>query len=394
MLNYILRRTFYSVWVILGVLLLTFLLFNMAAGDPAAAILGDNAFPEEVESFRDQLGSNLPLFYGRLCPTLAYPEYSGSGAEQLKFQKAFSIPQQITAQIMYDNGEKTLFSVTDDKVVFTAPAGKKICSVKFFKEQSSPWNSQFFRSLSELISFKKTFPYVTFFNFGTTLLTREQVSDVLKQGMLPSLSLMLPIFAGEIFFGVMLALFAAAFPGQWQDRVLLIFSVISMSVSYLVAIIFGQWFFGYCFEWFPVWGFGEGINYALPVLIGILCGTGTNIRFFRTVFADELRKEYLRTAAAKGIHPVKIYSVHLLRNSLIQIITRISAGLPFLFTGSLLLESFFGIPGLGFAGIEALRNSDIQLLKALVVLSALLFVVMNLLADLTYAWADPRIKLE
>ena len=394
MLNYILRRTFYSVWVILGVLLLTFLLFNMAAGDPAAAILGENAFPEEIESFRDQLGSNLPLFYGRLCPTLAYTEYNGTGAEHLEFVKKFSVPQKISAQIEYGDGDKTISSVTGDKVVFTAPAGKKICSVKFFKEQSSPWNSQFFKSLSELVSFKKTFPYVTFFNFGTTLLTGEPVRDVISRGMIPSLSLMLPIFTGEIFFGVMFALLAAAYPGQWQDRILLLFSVISMSVSYLVAIIFGQWFFGYCFEWFPVWGFDSGINYALPVLIGILCGVGTNIRFFRTVFSDELRKEYLRTAAAKGLHPAKVYSVHLLRNSLIQIITRISAGLPFLFTGSLLLESFFGIPGLGFAGIEALRNSDIQLLKALVMLSALLFVVMNLLADLAYAWADPRIKLE
>ena len=89
-----------------------------------------------------------------------------------------------------------------------------------------------------------------------------------------------------------------------------------------------------------------------------------------------------------------MYGRHLLRNALVQIITRAGAGLPFLFTGSLLLESFFGIPGLGFAGMEALMSSDIQLLKALVLLSAVLFVVMNLLTDIAYAWADPRIKLE
>ena len=129
-------------------------------------------------------------------------------------------------------------------------------------------------------------------------------------------------------------------------------------------------------------------------MIGIICGTGSNIRFFRTVFADELQKEYLRTALAKGVAPVKVYSSHLLKNAAVQIITRIGAGLPFLFTGSLLLESFFGIPGLGFAGMEALMNADIQLLKALVLLSAILFVIMNLLTDIAYAWADPRIKLE
>ena len=109
---------------------------------------------------------------------------------------------------------------------------------------------------------------------------------------------------------------------------------------------------------------------------------------------NELRREYLRTAAAKGLSPFRVYGKHLLRNAAIQIITRASAALPFLFTGSLLLESFFGIPGLGFAGVDALYNSDLQLLKALVITSAILFVVMNLLADLAYAWVDPRIRLE
>ena len=232
------------------------------------------------------------------------------------------------------------------------------------------------------------------FNFGSTLLSREPISEVLLRGMGPSLSLMLPIFAGEIIFGIVFALTATAFAGSLTDRIITLLSIASMSVSYLAAIIFGQWILGYQLELFPVWGFDGAANYGLPVLIGILCGTGSNIRFFRTVFLDELRREYLRTAAAKGCSTAAFYGKHLLRNSLIQIITRISAGLPFLFTGSLLLESFFGIPGLGFAGIEALNTSDIQLLKALVLLSALLFVIMNLLADIAYAWVDPRIKLE
>ena len=164
--------------------------------------------------------------------------------------------------------------------------------------------------------------------------------------------------------------------------------------SYLVVIIFAQWFLGYYYDLFPVWGFEGWRSLGLPILVGILCGIGGNVRFYRTVFVNELRREYLRTAAAKGASPLTIYGRHLLRNAAIQIITRASAALPFLFTGSMLLESFFGIPGLGFAGVDALYNSDLQLLKALVVTSALLFVVMNLLADLAYAWADPRIRLE
>lgn len=429
MLRYILRRTFYSIWVILGVLLLTFLLFNLAAGDPAAAILGENATPEEIDLLRQDLGSDLPLFYGKYCKTSAwspfvktvksapevedsslaqersgttaapalqviYTPYKGGKVSELVLKREY-VADDICAKISYSDGsgKEELLPPEQTEIEITAPAGKKIEKIEICRKQSSPWRSQFFRALGEVISFSGEFPYITFFNFGCTL-NMENVSDVLARGIMPSLSLMLPIFIGEIIFGIVLAMAAVAFLGRWPDKVLLLVSVAGMSISYLVAIIFGQWFFGYQLEWFPLWGFDGVANYGLPVLIGILCGTGSNVRFFRTVFADELRKEYLRTANAKGLAPGKVFFKHLLGNSLIQIITRVSAGLPYLFTGSLLLESFFGIPGLGFAGIEALQSADIQLLKALVILSALLFVIINLLADLAYAWADPRIRLE
>ncbi|MFA7184455.1 MAG: ABC transporter permease, partial [Victivallales bacterium] len=127
---------------------------------------------------------------------------------------------------------------------------------------------------------------------------------------------------------------------------------------------------------------------------GIAGGLGGSVRFYRTVFVNELNREYLRTAAAKGCSNFTIYTRHLLRNAAIPIITHATAALPFLFTGSLLLETFFGIPGLGYLGVEALNNSDLQLLKALVIISAILFVTMNTLADIAYAWADPRIRLK
>ena len=161
-----------------------------------------------------------------------------------------------------------------------------------------------------------------------------------------------------------------------------------------MLILLAQWFLGYNCNWFPVWGWGSWKYLALPVLVGIASGLGGGVRFYRTVFVDELRREYLRTARAKGCSRLSIYGRHLLRNAAIPVITRASSVLPFLFTGSLLLETFFGIPGLGFAGVDALNNADLQLLKALVIVSALLFVLLNLLADLAYAWADPRIRLE
>jgi len=166
-----------------------------------------------------------------------------------------------------------------------------------------------------------------------------------------------------------------------------------MSVSYLVFIIAGQWFLAYRWNLFPVWGYGSWRHLALPILVGIASGLGGGVRFYRTVFVNELNREYLRTALAKGCTPLRLYGRHLLRNALIPIITRASATLPFLFTGSLLLESYFGIPGLGFLGYNALMNADLQTVKALVVVTAALFILMNLAADIAYAWADPRVRL-
>ena len=395
MIKYIFRRTFYSLWVIFGVLLLTFALFNVASGDPAAAVLGKNASVADVEALRRELGSDLPLFYGKKCRTSAFEEFNGKARNKLELKRQLDIPD-IVATVTRADGKEQELPIADkaDSFIIPGDANNPVISCKFFRKQESAWNTQFFHAVKELISFKSTFPYVTFFNFGNTLMTKEPVAEVLKRGVGPSLSLMLPVFAGEIFFGIVLALLAVFFSGMAVDRILLLSAVITMSRSYLVTIIFGQWFLGYYLNLFPVWGY-EGINnFILPVMIGIFCGIGSNLRFFRTVFVDELRKEYLRTARAKGASEYSVFTAHLLRNAMVQIISKISAGLPFIFTGSLLLESFFGIPGLGFSGMEALYDSDIQMLKALVLLSAVLFVIMNLLTDIAYVWADPRIKLE
>ncbi len=377
MVEYILRRSGYSFLIVLGVLLLTFLLFNVGSGDPAGAVLGKNATPVEIETLRRRLGSDLPLFYGHFCRSEAFREFpAGSGV----FKRTFR--------------EEKIFAQTPSGMVeVKGDQFKGAPGTLFYRYQSNGFNSQFLKTLQEFVSFQKKFPYITFFNFGESLITREPVKDILWRGMKVSLLLMLPVFFGEMLFGIAFALIATAFRNRWPDRMLLVLSVAGMSVSYVVVIIMAQWFLGYRWGLFPLWGFESAANLLLPVTVGIISGIGANVRFYRTVFVDELGKEYLRTAAAKGVSPLRLYGVHLLRNGALQIITRAGSSLPFIFTGSLLLESFFGIPGLGFAGIEALYNSDIALLKALVVLSALLFVFINLLCDLVYAWADPRVRV-
>lgn len=433
MLNFIIKRLIYSILIIAGVILLTFVLFRVAAGDPAAAILGKNPSPKEIEDLRYELGADLPLFYGKWRKTEAFSSYDFSSGkkfsgipivqgrrgrkhaaflknEALKLKRNFSIgnvPQQcrinfrgncsINGKIYNAPNYKTIsvdILPTAQYLTIYSNDYMLINSIDFFREQDSAFNSQFFCSLSEIVSFKKTFPYISFFNFGRTIVTREPIHKILGRGVGPSLCLMIPIFSGEIILGICLALLATAWKGKWVDRTLMLLAISGMSVSYLVFIIAGQWYLGYSLNYFPVWGWGSAINLALPLIIGIASGLGGSVRFYRTVFVNELNKEYLRTAAAKGCSTFSVYTKHLLRNAAIPIITHATAALPFLFTGSLLLETFFGIPGLGYLGVEALNNSDLQLLKALVIISAILFVSMNTLADIAYAWADPRIRLK
>ena len=433
MWTYIIRRSLYSVLIILGVMLLTFVLFRLAAGDPSATLLGKSPPPREVEDLRQALGADKPLFWGRWRKTEAFSSASFSaprnwtgikldgefryenGALLLQggsvlFSRNFEMPDStLRAEILYrgsiDCGGEIFKSKTWSRAAFavlpeknfelrSGTEGAELKDVSFYRETANPWDSQLADSLREIVQFRAEFPFVSFFNFGNTLLTREPVKELLWRGIWPSLALMLPIFFGELLLGVALSLMAAAFKDSVIDRGIVLLSVAGMSVSYLVFIIFGQWYLGYSFNLFPVWGYGDMRHLALPILIGIISGLGGGVRFYRTVFINELNKEYLRTALAKGCSSLNIYGRHLLKNAALPILTRASTALPFLFTGSLLLETFFGIPGLGYASINALNNADIQTLKALVTLGAFLFVAINLLTDLAYAWADPRVRLD
>ncbi len=437
MLNYIVRRLLYSVLVVFGVIVLTFLFFRISAGDPAAALLGKNPSPLELENMRNALSCDRPLFFGYWRRTEAFTsadfsknmniagikvpagavpnkgclrlEGEGLGfsrnflppdSSDLKvrflFRGSFNCLGQAHHSIKWKTAEIYFPAETREIMLNpTHPSGfLDLAEATFFKRQASPFDSQLFSAFGEIVSFKSEFPYVEFLNFGRTLVTREDIKATLKRSAIPSLMLMLPIFFAELVAGTALGLLSAAFKGRAIDKIIVFLSVAGMSISFLVFIIAGQWYLGYYWNLFPVWGYGGAEYFILPIIVGTASGIGEGTRFYRTIFVEELKREYLRTALAKGASPIRIYCRHLLANAAIPIISRATTILPFLFTGSLLLESFFGIPGLGYAGINAVMNSDLQMLKALVVCTALIFVVVNLLADIAYAWADPRIRLK
>jgi peptide/nickel transport system permease protein len=232
------------------------------------------------------------------------------------------------------------------------------------------------------------------FDFGESITTKQRVSTMLREGAFPSLCVALPLFVIELLLAIALALLAAYYRNTWIDRSLVLVAVMGMSVSSLVYIMLAQYWLAGQWRLFPVWGF-EGTRYLiLPVLVGIVGGVGGSLRFYRTVMLDEMYQEYVRTALAKGVSPRAVLFRHVLRNSLIPILTNVIIAIPFLYTGELLLENFFGIPGLGRLTVMALENFDDNVVFATTFIGAVLFVLFNALTDIAYTWADPRIRLK
>jgi len=260
----------------------------------------------------------------------------------------------------------------------------EVFRLKLERRMESPWDSQFAHFLGRLVRL----------DFGESLATGQPVLQMMREGIGPSLLLMVPIFFGELVLAVTLALFCAWFRNRWPDRLLVVASVLLMSVNYLVWIVMGQYWLAFRWNWFPVWGFESWRYLLLPWMIGLFSGLGGSVRFYRTVMLDEMYRDYVRTAFAKGLPLRLVLFRHVLRNAMIPIITQSVMALPFLYTGSLLLESFFGIPGLGYLSVNALNSLDVDVVRAVVVIGTVLYVLANLASDICYALVDPRVRLK
>ena len=235
------------------------------------------------------------------------------------------------------------------------------------------------------------------FDFGRSWETRQRISEMIVDGLCPSLSLALPAFLLGTAIALTVALTAALYRNRWPDRLLVVISVAGMSLSMLAFIIAAQYLFAFDAGWFPISGWEPGLRglpfLALPILIWIAASTGSAVRFYRAVFIEEMRKEYVLTARAKGLAWPRILSRHVLPNAMIPVLTHVVMDLPMLFTGSLLLENFFGIPGLGNMSINAINASDLPVIKAMTFFGAVLYLGANILGDVLYAVVDPRVRV-
>jgi peptide/nickel transport system permease protein len=249
------------------------------------------------------------------------------------------------------------------------------------------FNTQFFDHLYNSFTF----------NFGKSLRDRQDIWDIIKEGAVPSLSITVPMLIIGLVISLSISLVVAYVRGSWVDKTLVFLCVMGMSMPFLSYILIGQYYFAYKWGVFPVFGYATGwekIDYvALPVLIGVVSGLGSNVRFYRTVILDEVHADYVRTARAKGASRTRVLFKHVLKNAMIPVITQTVLAIPFLFLGSLLLERFFGIPGLGYLTIEAINARDYPVISAMTLIGALLYVVGLLVTDICYALVDPRVEL-
>lgn len=442
--------------IVFGVLVITFVLFNMVGGSPALAILGRHVSPQALEEFDEVRGFNKPLIFGWWSGTRVYDDteldaHAGpwrpvegvkheSGTEEtpahirlapgeyaiplnfppranteFRWVLEYRLAQDGVAALLHDAEVKVddpESARVEHRVDFppatrwkrlTVPfdSGKEpaglnmrinvgdaasldVRAMKLQRRARHPFDSQFVFYLGQI--FRGDLGYSESMN--------QPISQMIRQGIGPSLMLTVPIFFIGLILAISLSLVCAFYRNTWIDRGVVVAAVALMSINYLVWIVVGQYLAAYRWGWFPVWGFESWIYLILPVTIGVISGLGTDVRFYRTIMLDEMYKEYVRTAFAKGVSKRNVLFKHVLKNAMIAVITNVVIAIPYLYTGSLLLESFFGIPGLGYMAVNAIMSSDVDVIRAIVLIGAALFVVANLLTDICYSLVDPRVKLK
>lgn len=235
------------------------------------------------------------------------------------------------------------------------------------------------------------------FEFGASDDGRD-IGYEIRNRMVPSLAIAVPVFVVGLAVNITFALLMVFFRASYLDLGGVVLCVILMSISGLFYIIAGQYFISKLWNLLPISGFAGGIDglkfILLPVLVSVVSGIGSGARWYRSIFLEEINKDYVRTARAKGLAETRVLFRHVLKNGMIPILTGAVVVLPLLFMGSLITESFFGIPGLGSYTIDAIQAQDFAIVRAMVFLGSFLYIVGLILTDISYSWADPRVRLQ
>ncbi|MGC4078770.1 MAG: ABC transporter permease [Rubrivivax sp.] len=253
-----------------------------------------------------------------------------------------------------------------------------------------PWSTQLWIFVKSILTF----------DWGHSWATNEPVSSLFASRLPATLTVMVPILILDTLLALPIAMWVAYRRGSLTDRTIMVVTTIALSISFLVYVIVGQYFFGFRLGWFPVQGWSDStlnnlLTYApLPVLLAVAVGIAPQTRLYRSFLLDELGQDYVRTARAKGMGEGTVLFKHVLRNAMIPILTNVGLALPSIFVGSFLIEVFFSIPGLGREVLLAVNRSDYPVIQAVTVYLAVLTMLINLLTDLMFKVVDPRVVLK
>jgi len=356
MIAYILRRLVLGIPTIIGTLLLLFVIFYQIS-DPdqmARSAQGEKATPESILNWKQKRGYSI---------------------------------------------EESELKILAEEALGKEANEKELLAWKLKNgDMPSYYNTrkEGLQKLTETTFYTFTRKMVTF-DFGLSDYDSEAIWVKLRNGVIPSLFITAPIFFCGLFLSVFLSMLVAMFRGTYIDKIVVFGCITGMSIVYFLYIIGLQFVMAKTLKWFPISGWSDNhmvYFLILPWIIGTLATVWESIRFYRTIMIQEINSDYIRTARAKGLGDLPILYKHLLRNAMIPILTRVIMALPYLVTGSLLLESFFGIPGLGRMTVEAINFNDLPTLSAVAYLSSIIFILANIVSDISYTFVDPRVRLK
>jgi peptide/nickel transport system permease protein len=252
------------------------------------------------------------------------------------------------------------------------------------------------QKLTDTIFFDKSVRLFAF-DFGRSDQGRDIGYDI-RTRMWPSLAVQVPVFIVGVAVFITFALLMAFFRATYLDFWGVVLCVFMMSISGLFYIIGGQYLIGKLWNLVPISGYEGGFDAVkfliLPVIVGVIAGIGANARWYRTIFLEEINKDYVRTARAKGLSEMRVLFRHVLQNAMIPILTGVVVVIPTLFLGALVMESFFGIPGLGSYTIDAIQSQDFAIVRAMVFLGSVLYILGLIMTDISYTMVDPRVRFE
>ena len=423
MITYILRRCLYAIPILFGINVLVFILFFMVntPEDMARAHLGvKHTPPEAIDRWMREHGLDVPMFYNQgwkkidvivgtesgALQTILLPQPGqyrmiyDSPVDELATERTFeqidsTLELSISAETLREEARAVIEFKVDQaselkgtfRVKPAAPAHRLIFEVKT--------DLNLAESLTETIFYKRSLKMLAF-DYGKTDRGEHIASEILTR-LFPSLCITLPALLLGAFFNIIMAMLLAVYRGSYIDTWGTILCVFLMSISAMFYIIGGQWLFGAILKVVPISGFDiDGYSprfMILPVAIIVMSGMGAMTRFYRTLFLEELNKLYVQTARAKGLNEKRVLFVHVLKNAMIPILTGLVVQLPLLFIGSLLIENFFSIPGMGAYTVEAIQAQDFATVQAMVSLGSFVFIIALLLTDISYTLVDPRVRL-